>query len=277
MIDLKFSKVTIHLKFCKVAPFRVPGGSRWVVNALALWNTAETRKRFILRFWNSSVASPKIWGWGKNLEGAKMFDFRRITLSSLDTTSQSTKWLHVPKMLVLYGAPSPPGYAYDLEKGTAESRKLFILRIRKGVLHIWNVILLDQVKELDVLRSCSFPLSRRRSSFSFFSEKWKRREKNIFLRWSKQPQEKTSLTWIHESGLKWTHLNSTSLKWMPGATSSSFREGQFSRSFIRWRHRAYSTVVQLCRKRLQIVIFATFPKTRIFQFDQDADRTIRTE
>ena len=37
--------------------------------------------------------------------------------------------------------------------------------------------------------------------------------------------------------------------WCParsrGATSSSFQGGQFSWNFIRWRHRAYSTVVQL--------------------------------
>jgi len=30
-----------------------------------------------------------------------------------------------------------------------------------------------------------------------------------------------------------------------GATSSSIRGGQFSGNFIGWRHRAYSTVVQL--------------------------------
>jgi len=33
------------------------------------------------------------------------------------------------------------------------------------------------------------------------------------------------------------------------AASSSYRRGQFSWNFIRWRHRAYSTVVQLFRKR----------------------------
>jgi len=32
--DLEFCKVTLHLKFCKVTPFRVQGDSRWVVNAL---------------------------------------------------------------------------------------------------------------------------------------------------------------------------------------------------------------------------------------------------
>jgi len=36
-----------------------------------------------------------------------------------------------------------------------------------------------------------------------------------------------------------------------GATSSSFQEGQFSWNFIRWRHRAYSTVVQFFRKLLR--------------------------
>jgi len=32
----------------------------------------------------SGVASPKIWGGAKNLRGAKMFDFRRITLFCLE-------------------------------------------------------------------------------------------------------------------------------------------------------------------------------------------------
>jgi len=36
-----------------------------------------------------------------------------------------------------------------------------------------------------------------------------------------------------------------------GATSSSFRGWQFSWTFFRWRHRAYSTVVQLFRKQSQ--------------------------
>jgi len=37
-----------------------------------------------------------------------------------------------------------------------------------------------------------------------------------------------------------------------GATSSSFRGGQFSWTFIQWRHGAYSTVAQLFRKWSQI-------------------------
>jgi len=40
-----------------------------------------------------------------------------------------------------------------------------------------------------------------------------------------------------------------------GATSSSFRGGQFSRTFIRWLHRAYSSVGQLFRKRSQTCSF----------------------
>ena len=44
---LKFCKVTLHLKFAKITPFRVQGDSRWVVNALALQNTAEARKLHI--------------------------------------------------------------------------------------------------------------------------------------------------------------------------------------------------------------------------------------
>ena len=45
------------------------------------------------------------------------------------------------------------------------------------------------------------------------------------------------------------------------ATSSSFRGGQFSWIFIRWRHRAYSTVVQLFRKRSHIIIMYFWPQT----------------
>ena len=45
--------------------------------------------------------------------GAKMFDFRRITLFCLENASQSTKWLLFPK---IWGGPwpllPPPGYAY---------------------------------------------------------------------------------------------------------------------------------------------------------------------
>jgi len=39
-----------------------------------------------------------------------------------------------------------------------------------------------------------------------------------------------------------------------GATSSSFRGGQFLWNFIRWRRRAYSAMVQLFRKRSHIII-----------------------
>jgi len=41
----------------------------------------------------------------------------------------------------------------------------------------------------------------------------------------------------------------------PGAQPAlRFGWGQFSWNFIRWRHRAYSTVVQLFRKRSYIII-----------------------
>jgi len=60
-----------------------------------------------------------------------------------------------------------------------------------------------------------------------------------------------------------------------GATSSSFRGWQFSWNFIRWRHRAYSTVVQLFRKRTQIKFSPQhFRKWELFSFNQDADGTI---
>jgi len=47
-----------------------------------------------------------------------------------------------------------------------------------------------------------------------------------------------------------------------GATSSSFRGGQFSQNFIRWHQCAYSTVVQLLRKRSHIIIMYFCPQTR---------------
>jgi len=64
-----------------------------------------------------------------------------------------------------------------------------------------------------------------------------------------------------------------------GATISSFRGGgQFSWDCIRWRHHAYSTVVQLFRKLSQIKLaLQHFRKRELFSFNQDADRTIRTE
>jgi len=62
------------------------------------------------------------------------------------------------------------------------------------------------------------------------------------------------------------------------STSSSFRGEQFSWNFIRWRHRACSTVVQLFCKRSQIKFSSQhFRKWDHFSFNQDADRTIRTE
>jgi len=41
-----------------------------------------------------------------------------------------------------------------------------------------------------------------------------------------------------------------------------FGGGQFSWNVIRWRHRAYSTVVQLFRKRSHIIIMYFCPQTR---------------
>jgi len=42
--------------------------------------------------------------------------------------------------------------------------------------------------------------------------------------------------------------------------------GQFSWNFIRWRHRAYSTVVQIFRKRSHIIIMYFCPQTRSPQY-----------
>ena len=55
-----------------------------------------------------------------------------------------------------------------------------------------------------------------------------------------------------------------------GATSSSFRGGQWQVlwNFIRWSHRAYSTVVQLFRKRPQIKFSSQhFRKRELLSFD----------
>ena len=49
--DLKFCKVSLHLEFCKLTTFRVKGDPSWVVEALALPNTAEAWKHFIIRVW----------------------------------------------------------------------------------------------------------------------------------------------------------------------------------------------------------------------------------
>jgi len=54
--------------------------------------------------------------------------------------------------------------------------------------------------------------------------------------------------------------------------------GQISWNFIRWRHRVSSTVVQLFRKRSQIKFSSQhFRKWELFSYNQDADRTIKTE
>jgi len=51
-----------------------------------------------------------------------------------------------------------------------------------------------------------------------------------------------------------------------GATRPSFRGEQFSWNFIRWRHRAYSTMVQIFRKRSHIIIMYFCPQTRSPQY-----------
>jgi len=53
--DLKFYKVAIRLKFVRLRLSVCKGDSRWVVNALALWNTAEARKLFLFRAWKRAL------------------------------------------------------------------------------------------------------------------------------------------------------------------------------------------------------------------------------
>jgi len=51
------------------------------------------------------------------------------------------------------------------------------------------------------------------------------------------------------------------------ATSFLLRGGQFSRNFIRWRHRACSTVVEIFRKRSQIKFSSQhFQKWELFSY-----------
>ena len=55
--------------------------------------------------------------------------------------------------------------------------------------------------------------------------------------------------------------------WCAGAQPAlHFGGGKFSRNVIRWRHRAYSTVVQLFRKRSHIIIMYFYPQTRSPQY-----------
>jgi len=49
----------------------------------------------------------------KNLGGAKMFDFRRMTLFCLEKRYQSTKWLYFLKICWGHGPSASSGYAYD--------------------------------------------------------------------------------------------------------------------------------------------------------------------
>ena len=54
-----------------------------------------------------------------------------------------------------------------------------------------------------------------------------------------------------------------------GATSSSFRGGQFSWISFRWRHDVYSTVIQIFRKRSQLKFSSQhFWKWELFSFNQ---------
>ena len=92
---------------------------------------------------------------------------------------------------------------------TAEARKLLIPRVWKGALHLWSVILSDQVKELYVLRSCSFPL--RGAAIVSVTEKWMTRKEKVSFSvgWNNHRRKRV----LHEC-LKWTGLNPTSIKWM---------------------------------------------------------------
>ena len=51
---------------------------------------------------------PKNWGGGNKLGGAKMFDYRRITLFDWAIASQSTKWLYVLKIFLGEWPSRPP-------------------------------------------------------------------------------------------------------------------------------------------------------------------------
>ena len=74
------------------------------------------------------------------------------------------------------------------------------------------------------------------------------------------------------------HLIPTRPCWPGAQPALHFGGGEFSWNFIRWRHHAYSTVVQLVRKWSQIKFSSQhFWKWELLSFNQGADRTIRTE
>jgi len=63
--------------------------------------------------------------------------------------------------------------------------------------------------------------------------------------------------------------------WAGAQPALHFGGGQFSWNFIRWRHRAYSTMVQIFRKRSQIKLSSQhLRRGELFSFNQDADRTL---
>jgi len=93
------------------------------------------------------------------------------------------------------------------------------------------------------------------------------------------------IVWIHNSHFTnkvfLHHLascNNVSLCSVSGVQPLHFGGWQFSWNFIRWRHRSYSTVLQLFRKPLQTKFSSQhFRKWEFFSFNQDADRTMRRE
>jgi len=75
----------------------------------------------------------------------------------------------------------------------------------------------------------------------------------------------SKMAWIkwHSGVLGPSHLGRNHFYCKAGAQPAlHFGRGQFSWNFIWWRHRAYSTVVQLFRKRSHIIIMYFFPQTR---------------
>jgi len=69
--------------------------------------------RIIYCLGTSGVASPKIWG-SKNFGGGKMFDFRRITLFSLEKCLSKHKMTIFSKNLGVMAPLASPGYPYAL-------------------------------------------------------------------------------------------------------------------------------------------------------------------
>jgi len=92
-------------------------------------------------------------------------------------------------------------------------------------------------------------------------------------------RDEGKISWFGQWGKLKRCSSTTNIGRVAGAQPAlNFGGGQLSWNFIRWRYRAYSTVVELFRKRSQKNFsLQHFRKWELFSFNQYADWTIRTE